>query len=72
MNVKIDKLIEAQGFCCKWAFLKAYEAVGSSKLLEILEGDGQVTLRALQKQRERFRDGEFKCPRAATCAKRST
>jgi len=70
MNVKIDRLIKAAGFCCKWAYFKAYEDVGSSKLLKMLDENKSVTLRALQKQRERFRDEEFKCSRAETCMKR--
>lgn len=69
MNTKIDPLIRSLGFCCKWAFFKAHEGMGSSKLLRLLDEDGLVTLRALQKQRERYNDEEFKCSKAENCLK---
>lgn len=69
MNQKIDKLIEAQGWCCKWMFFRANEHVGTSKLYGDLEAEGLVSIRALQKQRERYRDEQFHCTGSLKCSK---
>lgn len=69
MNLKIDKLIDEQGWCCKWGFFKAHEHVGTSRVHEHLGGPEVCSIRALQQQRERFRDEQFHCKNGPGCFK---
>jgi hypothetical protein len=67
-NRKIEKLAQAEGFCCLWAFFRAHEKTSTSDLRKLLERG--CTKRALQQQRARYRDEQYHCEENEKCLRR--
>ena len=67
-NIKIEKYIKEEGFCCLWAFFEAKRRVYTSVLLE--DFSNVCEKRALQYQRAAHRSGKIDCENNAACLRK--
>lgn len=67
MNIKIEKFIKKQGYCCLWAWMEVHRRMYTSVLMEKLENICSV--RALRYQRAAYRRKETICTKCPECLK---
>lgn len=66
-NERVRLLIEAEGWCCLYAYLKAKEYLPPSTMAYSL----RVTTRAMQKWKEAYKRGDCKCAQREECMLRA-
>ena len=65
---KLAKLVQADGFCCLWAFLEAYKQAKTPELVMLARQAGfKMTARTIRQHRREYRRRKLACLGAANC-----